>query len=75
MTMSDIRKEQALAAWRKLLEEPEIRMDAEDQYDELLKMADTMEQEGLITATEWRQLVRKAGARFAQATEGLSGGT
>ena len=50
-------------------------MDAEDQYDDLLKMADTMEQEGLITATEWRQLVRKAGARFAQTTEGLSGGT
>ncbi|MGX9378965.1 hypothetical protein [Pseudomonas sp. JQ36] len=73
--MSDIRKEQALAAWRKLLEEPEIRMDAEDQYDELLKMADTMEQEGLITATEWRRLVRKAGERFAQTTEGLSGGT
>ncbi|CAI8929848.1 GTP-binding protein [Pseudomonas serboccidentalis] len=75
MTMSDGRKEQALAAWRKLLEDPEIRMDIEDQYDELLKMADTMEQEGLITATEWRQLVRKAGARFAQAIEGLSGGT
>lgn len=73
--MSDIRKEQALAAWRKLLEEPAIRMDAEDQYDELLKMADTMEQEGLITATEWRQLVRKAGVRFAQTSEGLSGGT
>ncbi|WP_414892470.1 hypothetical protein [Pseudomonas serboccidentalis] len=73
--MSDGRKEQALAAWRKLLEDPEIRMDIEDQYDELLKMADTMEQEGLITATEWRQLVRKAGARFAQAIEGLSGGT
>jgi len=73
--MNDDRKTQALSAWRKLLEEPEIRMDAEEQYDELLKLADTMEQEGLITAGEWRQLVRKAGVKFAQATEGLEGGT
>jgi len=73
--MNDDRKKQALVAWRKLLEEPEIRMDAEEQYDELLKMADVMEQEGLITAGEWRQLVREAGTRFAQATEGLGGGT
>lgn len=73
--MNDDRKKQALVAWRKLLEEPEIRMDTEEQYDELLKMADTMEQDGLITAGEWRQLVREAGTRFAQATEGLEGGT
>jgi uncharacterized protein HemY len=50
-------------------------MDAEEQYDELLKMADTMEQEGLITAPEWRQLIRDAGVVFAQAREGLEGGT
>ena len=49
-------------------------MDAEEQYDELIKMANAMEQEGLITAGEWRQLVREAGTRFAQATEGLGGG-
>ncbi|WP_085747329.1 hypothetical protein [Pseudomonas sp. R45(2017)] len=73
--MNDDRKKQALVAWRKLLEEPEIRMDTEEQYDELLKMADAMEQDGLITAGEWRQLVREAGTRFAQATEGLEGGT
>lgn len=68
-------KRKALLAWHKLLEEPEIRMDVEEQYDELLKMADALEKEGLITAAEWRQLVRKAGVKFAQATEGLSGGT
>lgn len=73
--MIDDRKEQALAAWRKLLEVPGIRMDAEDQYDELLKMADTMEQDGVITAAEWRQLVRTAGEKFVQSTEGLEGGT
>ncbi|MHA3737807.1 hypothetical protein ACXR0M_19325 [Pseudomonas sp. Eth.TT006] len=73
--MSDGRKQQALAAWQKLLEQPGIWMDAEDQYDELLKMADSMEQEGLISALEWRQLVRKAGVKFVQATEGLTGAT
>lgn len=68
-------RQRALSAWHKLLEEPEIRMGAEEYYDELLKMADEMEQGGLITAAEWRQLVRKAGEKFAQATEGLEGGT
>jgi hypothetical protein len=31
--MNDDGKERALSAWRKLLEEPEIRMDAEEHYD------------------------------------------
>jgi hypothetical protein len=44
--MSDDRKEHALTAWRTLLDAPEIRMDVEDQHDDLLKMADLMEQEG-----------------------------
>jgi hypothetical protein len=33
-------KVQALSAWRKLLEEPEIWTDAEEHYDEPLKLAD-----------------------------------
>jgi hypothetical protein len=39
-TVSDDRKVQALAAWRRLGDVPEIRMDAEEQYDELLKLVD-----------------------------------
>ncbi len=73
--MREKERKQALATWRKLLEEPEIRMGAEEQYDELLKMADTMEQEELIIPEEWRQLVRKAGVKFTQMTEALDGGT
>lgn len=73
--MSDDRKKQALKAWYQLLEEPEIRMDSEEQYDELLKAADEMERAGLITSSEWRGLVREAGTAFAQATEGVGGGT
>lgn len=73
--MREEERKQALAAWRKLLEDPEIRMAAEEQYDELLKMADTMEQDELISPEEWRQLVRNAGVKFTKATEGLEGGT
>ncbi|MFJ7281918.1 hypothetical protein [Pseudomonas sp. NPDC099000] len=73
--MNDDRKNEALAAWRKLLNEPEIRMDAEEQYDELLKAADEMERFGLISGVEWRKLVQEANTAFAKATEGVGGGT
>lgn len=73
--MNDERKRQALAAWYQLLKEPEIRMDCEEQYDELLKAADEMEQQGLINGAEWRKLVREAGAAFSIAVEGVGRGT
>ncbi|KAA0968808.1 hypothetical protein [Pseudomonas sp. ANT_H12B] len=73
--MNDDQKEQALTAWYQLLKEPEIRMDVEEQYDELLKAADEMERKGLITSSEWRKLVREAGVAFARAIEGVGGGT
>jgi len=38
--MNDDRREQVLAPWRKLLEEPENQVDVEEQFEELLKMAD-----------------------------------
>lgn len=52
--MSDDRREQAPAAWHKLLDEPEIRMDVEEQYDELLKMADDFKLQGIIDRDDWR---------------------
>ncbi|WP_339498952.1 hypothetical protein [Pseudomonas silesiensis] len=75
LTMNDDQKAQALEAWYQLLKEPRIRMDAEDQYDELLKAADDMERKGLINSVEWRGLVRQAGSAFANAIEGLGRGT
>ncbi|MGH8388199.1 MAG: hypothetical protein ACRESJ_22385 [Pseudomonas sp.] len=63
-----------MAAWLQLLREPEIRMTAEEQYDELLKMADSMDEEGLISALEWQQLIRDAGVVLAYTREGLEGG-
>ncbi|CAI8780450.1 VbhA domain-containing protein [Pseudomonas sp. IT-347P] len=62
--MVDQHKQQRLAAWRKLATQAQMRLDPEQQYDELLKAADEMEEEGLITSAEWRQLVRDAGNVF-----------
>ncbi|VVM43634.1 hypothetical protein PS662_00428 [Pseudomonas fluorescens] len=73
--MTDDLRRDALAAWYALLATPEIRMDVEEQYDELLKAADEMERAGLINGAEWRTLVREAGLMFSSATEGVGGGT
>jgi hypothetical protein len=62
--MFDQRKKELLAAWRKLATQSQMRLDPEEQYDELLKAADHMEEQGLITSAEWRQLVRDAGSVF-----------
>lgn len=66
--MFDQRKKELLAAWRKLATQSQLRMDPEQQYDELLKAADEMEEEGLISSAEWRQLVRDAGSVFTNDT-------
>ncbi|WP_460410410.1 MULTISPECIES: hypothetical protein [unclassified Pseudomonas] len=73
--MNDDRKKQELVGWRKLLEEPEIRMDAEEQYDELLKLADEYKRAGVIDSDDWRELVEEATAFYAHSVEGLEGGT
>lgn len=73
--MTDDLRRDALAAWYKLLAQPGIRMDVEEQYDELLKAADEMERQGLISGAEWRTLVREAGVAFSNATEGVGKGT
>jgi hypothetical protein len=62
--MFDQRKKESLAAWRKLATQSQMRLDPEEQYDELLKAADHMVEQGLITSAEWRQLVRDAGSVF-----------
>jgi len=54
--MNADRNEQALAAWRKLLSSPEIRMGAEEQYDELLKLADEYKRAGVINDDAKREL-------------------
>lgn len=71
--MFDQQKQASLAAWRKLATQAQIRLDPEQQYDELLKAADEMEEQGLITSAEWRQLVRDAGSVFTRNTPRTEG--
>lgn len=70
--MFEERRKKAMASFVQLLAQPETRMTVEDQYDELLKMADTMGEEGLISDLEYQQLIRDAGGVFARTREGLS---
>ncbi|KPG84963.1 hypothetical protein [Pseudomonas sp. RIT-PI-o] len=71
--MFDQQKKASLAAWRKMAEQTEAALDPEQQYDELLKAADEMEEQGLITSAEWRQLVRDAGNVFTHNQEETHG--
>ena len=50
--MFDQQKQASLAAWRKMAEQAEGDLDPEQQYDELLKAADQMEEQGLISAAD-----------------------
>jgi hypothetical protein len=47
--MNYFRKSQALMAWEKLFHHPEIRMDVEEQYEELLRLADDFADECIIS--------------------------
>ncbi|MEX5684769.1 hypothetical protein [Pseudomonas silesiensis] len=73
--MNDMRKTQALATWEKLFNQPEIRMDAEEQYEELLRLADDFEDQGIISPQERGRLIEKATALYAQSIEGIGEGT
>ncbi|WP_460318117.1 hypothetical protein [Pseudomonas ogarae] len=68
--MYEDRKAQALASWHKLMEKPERHMNAQEQYEELLRLAEIYFREGFIDGTERKQLVIKATRRYAEAVEG-----
>lgn len=67
--------DKALAGWRELFTAPKIRMDAAEQYDELVSMAGKLQHQGLIDAEEKNALIREATERYASAVEGLGQGT
>ncbi|MFP0198324.1 MULTISPECIES: hypothetical protein [Pseudomonas] len=71
--MYDQRKKESLSAWRKLATQPQGQFDPQDHYDDLLKGADDMLEQGLISNTEWRQLVRDAGNMFTRNETRVSG--
>ncbi|KAA0995480.1 hypothetical protein FQ192_10600 [Pseudomonas sp. ANT_J12] len=72
--MNENGKEEALAEWHTLMSNPEPHMDAEELYDELLKMADRYKSIGLINEAEWKGLVEEATAFHVRSIEGLEGG-
>lgn len=69
--MFEDRKLQALMAWQHLLERPAIRMNAPEQYDELLRLAEEYCEEGFITREERRGMIEKATVRYRKAVEGV----
>lgn len=73
--MNDFRQTQALATWEKLFDHPEIRMDSEEQYEELLRLADDFEDQGIISPEERGRLIEKATALYARSIEGIGEGT
>ncbi|MGY1448224.1 hypothetical protein [Pseudomonas chlororaphis] len=46
--MYDDAKVQAFSAFHDLLTNPEVRMDAQEQYDELLRLVDNFKAKGII---------------------------
>lgn len=73
--MNDIRQTQVLASWEKLFSQPEIRMDAEEQYEALLHLADEFEDQDFISPQERARLIEKATALYARSIEGIGEGT
>jgi hypothetical protein len=73
--MYEDRKAHALTTWNQLLEHPEIRMTAPEQYDELLRLAEEYCEEGFITREDRRRMIEKATANYRRAVEGLGQGT
>jgi hypothetical protein len=73
--MYEDRKLQALETWHKLLDHPQIRMNAEEQYEELLRLAEEYLKQGFIDRDQRKELVTQATRRYAQAVEGVGGGT
>lgn len=73
--MNDFRKSQALTAWEKLLSQPEIRMDAEELYEELLWLADDFEEQGVISSEERTELIKKATLSYAKSVAAVGEGT
>lgn len=69
------RKAQALGRWHSILSNPQIRMTAQEQYAELLSLADEYFAQGFIESEEHTALLNEAAQRYAQAIEGVGQGT
>ncbi|KPA99194.1 hypothetical protein [Pseudomonas asplenii] len=68
--MYEDRKEHALQAWEKLLEKPESHMNAQEQHEELVRLADEYFDEGFIDGDERAALLGRATRVYANVVEG-----
>jgi lipopolysaccharide biosynthesis regulator YciM len=73
--MNENRKAQALETWHSLLIKPEVRMTAQEQYEELLRLAEEYLKQGFIDRDERKGLVSEATQRYAQAVGAVVAGT
>lgn len=67
--MNGTQRDEALAAWRGIFEAPE-KMDAADQYEELVRLADNYQRGGLISEEEKNALIFEATHRYASLVAG-----
>jgi hypothetical protein len=67
--MYDDAKIQAFSSWHELLVNPEGQMNAQEQYDELLRLADNFRQKGIIEPEERKTLIQVATVAYMRSVE------
>ncbi|MNI41179.1 hypothetical protein D3C73_954250 [compost metagenome] len=72
--MYEDRKAQALETWQSMLAIPEIRATAQEQYEELLRLAEDYSIKGFINRDERKGLVMEATKRYAHSVEDVHKG-
>lgn len=60
-------KVDAFTAWHDLLINPELELDSQERYDELLKLADGFQADGIIDSHERRTLIEVATVAYTRA--------
>jgi hypothetical protein len=73
--MYDDAKVKAFSAWHELLMNPKAQMDAREQYDELLRLADYFREKGIIGPEERKALIQVATVAYMRAVGGVGTGT
>lgn len=64
----------AYAKWHELMTDPDILKEAQERYDELLKLADDYRCRGIINMSERNTLIEIATAAYARSVANLAGG-
>ncbi|WP_223511121.1 hypothetical protein [Pseudomonas sp. GL-B-19] len=68
--MYDDAKAQAFFVWHELLMNPKDRMSAQEQYDELIRLADNFREKEIIDLEERKTLIAVATLVYTRAVEG-----